>query len=224
LAWIARKPTRYSTSRNFRVSGTINTESPLLRVNAGSSTTNSTHPLAWQHSTISRSLDGDVSHDTAPSRTGAEELQVEDDASPVWEHSLDEGYVILPDDVDYSAEVVTATKADAEAGPLPTAAASSTGIDWLKEETLEILDESLYPLGSLTMDDVAHFDHLMSGWVFRRSGAAAKFVERLLKRLVDDLKAGNKEIRLNTSLYVHVSDNSSLFPLWHRLDSLTLCA
>jgi hypothetical protein len=93
--------------------------------------------------------------------------------------------------------------------------ANGSGVDWLKEETLEILDENIYPIGSLSMDDVAHCEHLMSGWVFRRSVHAAKYVERLLKRLVDDIKAGNSEIRIGTPHYVHVSDlyeNTHFFP------------
>lgn len=77
--------------------------------------------------------------------------------------------------------------------------------NWLEEATDEVLDEEMLPLGSLTEDDVLSITGLMSAWVRRRSIDAALRVEQLLKRVVDDMRAGNSEVHVTTRMYTIVS-------------------
>jgi hypothetical protein len=76
---------------------------------------------------------------------------------------------------------------------------------WLENATEDTLDLEKVPLGSLTEDDVETITGLMAAWVRRRSIGAALAVERLLKRVVDDLRAGNTDIHVTTRLYTIVS-------------------
>ena len=72
---------------------------------------------------------------------------------------------------------------------------------WLEEATEDALDLENYPLGSLISDDVESIVGLMASWVRRHSVEAALTVERLLKRIVDELRAGNPKVQVNTRLY-----------------------
>jgi pentatricopeptide repeat protein len=72
---------------------------------------------------------------------------------------------------------------------------------WLEEATAELMDLKTFPIGTLTPDDVESIVGLMSAWVRRRSVDAALVVEELLKRVVDDLRAGNRSIKVTTRLY-----------------------
>jgi hypothetical protein len=76
---------------------------------------------------------------------------------------------------------------------------------WIEEATLDFFDEELYPLGKLTEYDVEAVVVLMAAWVRRRSVDAALTVERLLKRVVDDMRADNSAAHVSTRFYTYVS-------------------
>jgi hypothetical protein len=76
---------------------------------------------------------------------------------------------------------------------------------WLEDATDDILDEQLYPLASLAEDDLESINALMVAWARRRCTVGALTVERLLKRVVDDMHAGNDRVHVNTRMYTHVS-------------------
>jgi hypothetical protein len=77
---------------------------------------------------------------------------------------------------------------------------------WIEQATLDFLDEELYPLGKLTEYDVEAVVGLMAAWVRRRSVEAALTVERLLKRVVDDMRANtNSAAHVSTRFYTYVS-------------------
>ena len=59
----------------------------------------------------------------------------------------------------------------------------------IDQATEQVLNTSVYPLGTLTAHDVDLMHGLMAVWARRGSVTAAHTVERLLKRLVDDLRA-----------------------------------
>lgn len=62
----------------------------------------------------------------------------------------------------------------------------------LHNATEELLyDNETYPIGKLTEEDMETITGLMAAWARRRSLQAALTVEALLKRIIDDLKAGN---------------------------------
>ncbi|CAB9508788.1 Pentatricopeptide repeat-containing protein [Seminavis robusta] len=69
---------------------------------------------------------------------------------------------------------------------------------WLEKATDMILD---HPLGELTPDDIDNMTTLMAAWVHRRSAEGAIAVERLLKRVVDDMRADNPQIQVNPRMY-----------------------
>ena len=77
---------------------------------------------------------------------------------------------------------------------------------WLEEATLDMLDEEMYPLGKLSEDDVEAVVGLMAAWARRRSLNAAITVERLLKRVVDDMRAGNMAVHVSTRFYAYAID------------------
>ena len=79
------------------------------------------------------------------------------------------------------------------------------GDQWLESSTEEMLDPEKVPLGSLSVDDVESIVGLMSAWVRRRSVEAAQVVEQLLKRIVDDMRAGNPQVHVSARLYTIVS-------------------
>jgi hypothetical protein len=76
---------------------------------------------------------------------------------------------------------------------------------WLEEATLSLLDEDLYPIGELSEEDVVTIATLMAAWSKRNSVDAAITVERLLKRVVDDMQEGNSVAQVTTRFYVYVS-------------------
>lgn len=101
---------------------------------------------------------------------------------------------------------------------------------WLEEATETLLDLDAYPLGELTEEDLVTIGGVMSAWSRRASGGppthkqqhnraangtesgspsssrlqAAMSVERLLKRVVDDVRVGNPAARVSTRLYTYV--------------------
>ena len=75
----------------------------------------------------------------------------------------------------------------------------------LENATEEILSFDSFPLGSLREDDVESIIGLMAAWVRRRSVDAALAVEKLLKRVVDDMRAHNAEVHVTTRMYTIVS-------------------
>lgn len=76
---------------------------------------------------------------------------------------------------------------------------------WLEEATEEMLDLEALPLGSLSEDDVESITGLMAAWVRRRSLDAALIVEKLLKRVVDDMRVQNPDVHVTTRMYAIVS-------------------
>jgi hypothetical protein len=87
--------------------------------------------------------------------------------------------------------------------PLPAPFARNE--QWLEDATDDYLDEQMYPPGSLAEDDLESINALMVAWARRRSTEAALTVEKLLKRVVDDMNAGNDRVHVNTRMYTHVS-------------------
>jgi hypothetical protein len=77
---------------------------------------------------------------------------------------------------------------------------------WLEDATDDFLDEQIYPTGSLAEDDLESINALMVAWARRRSTEAALTVEKLLKRVVDDMHAGNERVHVHTRMYTHVSE------------------
>lgn len=72
---------------------------------------------------------------------------------------------------------------------------------WLEDATEKFLDLSTIPLGRLAEDDVVSITGLMIAWSRRRSLEAALIVEQLLKRIVDDMRAGNRDVHVSTKTY-----------------------
>jgi pentatricopeptide repeat protein len=60
--------------------------------------------------------------------------------------------------------------------------------EWLQEATDQFFDHDIYPLGQLTESDVEIITSLMAAWAQCRSSHAAVTVERLLQRVVEDLR------------------------------------
>jgi hypothetical protein len=77
--------------------------------------------------------------------------------------------------------------------------------DWLEEATKTLLDHEKYPIGELSEEDVEAIAGLMAAWSRRCSVHAAISLEKLLKRVVDDMRANNSAARVNTRLYTYVS-------------------
>ena len=76
---------------------------------------------------------------------------------------------------------------------------------WLEKTTEDLLDLEQYPLGELTENDVQTITGLMAAWAKRRSVSAALIVEKLLKRVVDDMQADNPVVYTTTKMYSLVS-------------------
>jgi len=89
--------------------------------------------------------------------------------------------------------------------------------DWLEHATEKILDEQVYPKGKLLEEDVESIAGLMAAWARRKSVHAALMVEKLLKRVIDDLRSGNTDIHVNTRMYTYVSDERVEFKIYERL-------
>jgi hypothetical protein len=87
--------------------------------------------------------------------------------------------------------------------------------NWLEKSTDEVLDMENLPLGDLSEDDVESITGLMAAWVRRRSVEAALVVERLLKRVVDDMRAHNAGVHVTARMYTIVSGN--FFFCWQLL-------
>ena len=81
--------------------------------------------------------------------------------------------------------------------------------NWLEEASEALLDLEKVPLGSLTEEDVLSIAGLMAAWVRRRSLEAALSVEKLLKRVVDDMRAGNSDIHVTARMYTIVGQSNS---------------
>lgn len=77
--------------------------------------------------------------------------------------------------------------------------------NWLEEASEHLLNLEEVPLASLTEDDVESIVGIMAAWVRRRSLKAAMLVEKLLKRVVDDMRAGNTDIHMTARMYTIVS-------------------
>lgn len=75
----------------------------------------------------------------------------------------------------------------------------------MEEATAEILDHEVYPIGELTAEDIESLSGLMAAWARRGSVHAALSVEKLLKRIVDDMHAGNDVAKVTTRMYTYVS-------------------
>ena len=76
---------------------------------------------------------------------------------------------------------------------------------WLEKATDDMTDEEQYPLGSLTQDDIDTITGLMVAWVRRRSISAGLAVEKLLVRVVADMRANNPVAQTTSRMYSLVS-------------------
>lgn len=76
---------------------------------------------------------------------------------------------------------------------------------WIDTLTEDVLSADKFPLGTLSEEDVESIIGLMAAHVRRRSVQGALTVERLLKRVVDDMRANNNHIRVTTRMYTIVS-------------------
>jgi len=74
----------------------------------------------------------------------------------------------------------------------------------LEEATDSILKNSEESLGKLTAEDATSITNLMMGWSRRWSVEGAMAVEKLLKRVVEDMSAGNTEVHVTTQMYTIV--------------------
>jgi hypothetical protein len=99
----------------------------------------------------------------------------------------------------------TTTTVTAQTSPIPAKSPYERDKLWLEKATEDILDVKQLPVGSLTADDVESIVGLMTAWGRRKSVEAALTVERLLKRVIDDMKAGNRKVKTTARLYTIVS-------------------
>lgn len=76
---------------------------------------------------------------------------------------------------------------------------------WLEKATEDIMDDEQYPIGELSQDDIDNITGLMVAWVRRRSVQAGLAVERLLVRVVEDMKANNPVAQTTARMYALVS-------------------
>ena len=73
--------------------------------------------------------------------------------------------------------------------------------EWLVAATSEILDLEHYPIGHLTPDDIEYITSLILAWSRRWLPGGPSHLESLLKRVVDDMKAGNRDVSVSTTMY-----------------------
>jgi pentatricopeptide repeat protein len=73
--------------------------------------------------------------------------------------------------------------------------------NWLEDATEECFDEEKLPLGSLTEGDAESMVGLMVAWSRKNNLEGALAVERLLKRIVDDMSAGNQNVFVSSRMY-----------------------
>ena len=76
---------------------------------------------------------------------------------------------------------------------------------WLEKATEDIMDDEQYPIGELSQDDIDSITGLMVAWVRRRSVQAGLAVERLLVRVVEDMRAKNPVAQTTARMYALVS-------------------
>ena len=77
---------------------------------------------------------------------------------------------------------------------------------WLEKATDKFLSKNNNN-DFITMEDVHEVKGLMSAWARR---ASPLVVESLLKRIIDDMRAGNTAIFVSTRFYAIVSNSSSI--------------
>jgi len=77
----------------------------------------------------------------------------------------------------------------------------ATQFDRLRQNTQDILDLEFMPLGELRQEEVASITNLMVTWAKTKNRTGALMVERLLKRIVDDINVGNTDVKVTTRLY-----------------------
>eukprot|EP00980_Cylindrotheca_fusiformis_P028627 scaffold22620_cov131-Cylindrotheca_fusiformis.AAC.22 len=77
---------------------------------------------------------------------------------------------------------------------------------WLEDATEEFLDVEKIPIGTMAQSDVETTTGLMAAWVRRQSVEAALTVEQLLKRVVDDMRAGNPDVHVTARMYTIAID------------------
>jgi hypothetical protein len=85
--------------------------------------------------------------------------------------------------------------------------------NWLEQATNEILDPERLPMGSLSEDNVETIIGIMAAWVRRRCVEGALYVEQLLKRVVDDMRAQNPSVHVTARMYTIVSSAQILWKL-----------
>jgi hypothetical protein len=112
----------------------------------------------------------------------------------------------LDDDDDSDTEELTTYPEDMDDADNYNGYRYSHNSAWLEEATDTLLDLVVYPPGSLSPDDIDVLTGLMAAWPRRRSVAAAVTVERLLKRVVDDMHAGSPHAAVETRMYVYCID------------------
>jgi hypothetical protein len=78
---------------------------------------------------------------------------------------------------------------------------------WLERATDVILE---HPQGELRPGDGDNIETLMAAWAKRRSVEGAVSVERLLKRIVDDIRVNNQDVQVTARMYALVRTCSSL--------------
>ena len=89
--------------------------------------------------------------------------------------------------------------------------------EWLKRSTITLLDEEMFPLGSLEKGKWHELQSMMMAWLNLISSCAASnivpynaeessyypatMIEKLLKRIIDEVSAGNKDVQISNRLY-----------------------
>jgi pentatricopeptide repeat protein len=79
--------------------------------------------------------------------------------------------------------------------------------EWLQEATDQFFDHEIYPLGQLTESDVEMITSLMAAWARCRSSHAAVTVERLLQRVVEDLRYSSSQSNGKTARENNTDEN-----------------
>lgn len=75
----------------------------------------------------------------------------------------------------------------------------------LRMATHNVLNPELFPIGSLTERDVDEISRLMAAWAWRRTLEAAMTVDKLLDRVIADMKVGNPAASVDSAMYNYVS-------------------
>jgi pentatricopeptide repeat protein len=77
---------------------------------------------------------------------------------------------------------------------------------WLDDTTNDVLNYKKLPLGSLTQSHVESIVSLMTIWSRKNSMVAALTVDRLLKRVIEDMNAGNQDVFVSNRMYAITID------------------